>query len=349
MTILPRRYLFLATKRYSLPILRPMERFLREVTGSEVKWYATPARAPWPLGDERLASSAEVARYAPDVVLVPGNIVPHFWPGLKVQLFHGLGEEKRGHYRVTGFFDLYCTPGPAMTKQFLALSDKKRFFATAQTGWPKLDPLRFSLSPREARGELGLEPDRPLVLYAPTFSPRYTSAEALLPEVARLLTVPWRWTVKFHELMDRQTVASYRALAERGVTIVESDDILPWLEAADVLLTDTSSVAAEFLLLDRPIVTFRAVSRLDKGINLRSPSQLEEAITRCLEHPKELSDARKRHREELHPYTDGRSSMRVAEAIENLLQNNLHRRLPRKPLNLWRKFQMRRKVARWER
>jgi len=45
-----------------------------------------------------------VVAYNPDVVIVPGNVVPHFWPGLKVQIFHGLGEEKRGHYRITGFF-----------------------------------------------------------------------------------------------------------------------------------------------------------------------------------------------------------------------------------------------------
>ncbi len=48
--------------------------------------------------------------------------MPGFIPGLKVQVFHGLNEDKRGiDYRERGLFDLYCTEGPirtAMLKPF---------------------------------------------------------------------------------------------------------------------------------------------------------------------------------------------------------------------------------------
>ena len=38
------------------------------------------------------------------------------------------------------------------------------------------------------------------------------------------------------------------------VRVVRDYDIVPYLQAADLLLTDASSVAMEFTLLDRPIV-----------------------------------------------------------------------------------------------
>ena len=65
-----------------------------------------------------LKSSEQVKFFSPDAIIVPGNVVPDFWPGIKVQIFHGLCEEKIGHYDITGFFDLYCTPSFYITDKF---------------------------------------------------------------------------------------------------------------------------------------------------------------------------------------------------------------------------------------
>ena len=157
-----------------------------------------------------LSSIDDVTKYEPDAVIVPGNVVPHFWPGLKVQIFHGLGEEKKGHYRITGFFDLYCTPGPHMTEKFQTLSEKHGHFLVKETGWPKLDTLNTS-NQIQRKIFFGLQKNNPIILYAPTFSPRYTSAPALLSTIIHLCNLKsFHWFIKFHPLMDSNTILKYK-------------------------------------------------------------------------------------------------------------------------------------------
>ncbi|MCK4577319.1 MAG: CDP-glycerol glycerophosphotransferase family protein, partial [Candidatus Marinimicrobia bacterium] len=269
------------------------------------------------------------------------NVVPHRWPGLKVQIFHGLGEEKPGHYRITGFFDLYCTPGPLVTQRFEARRRRKRHFLVRETGWPKLDSLAESIDIREAKSGLGLDPNRPLILYAPTFSPRYESASALLEPICSQAGSKYQWIVKFHDLMPANIRNSYQQRLGSAVLSAEHSDITPLLAAADVMITDTSSVAYEFLMLDRPIITYRAAARQDKGIDLQSPANLAEAIQRSLDDPAEFTLQRQEYLGQLHPYRDGQSARRVVQACEGIIANGEHLRLRRKPLNLWRRYQNR--------
>ena len=61
---------------------------------------------------QALADISAAIDYKPDVVIAPGDRVPGFITGLKVQVFHGLNEDKRGNiYPERGLFDLYCTEG----------------------------------------------------------------------------------------------------------------------------------------------------------------------------------------------------------------------------------------------
>ncbi|NOZ04458.1 MAG: CDP-glycerol glycerophosphotransferase family protein [FCB group bacterium] len=336
------KYLLLVTKPYSFSILEPVQEVIRDFSLGEVRWYvAGTARLHEPPG-ERITTHSEVTNFNPDAVIVPGNVVPHFWPGLKVQIFHGLGEEKKGHYRITGFFDLYCTPGPFMTGKFNELAARKGHFIVRETGWPKLDRLDLSTSVKQKKRALGLDPDRPVILYAPTFSPKYSSANDLLPAIESLLSSPYQWIVKFHDLMDKTTVSRFKALRGKHLMVVDSDDILPAMEASDVLVTDTSSVAYEYLLLDRPLITYQAVSRIDKGINIMRPGELCGAIERSFNDPGEFASNREFYRKQLHPYRDGKSSRRVVGAVENVLRSGEVKRLQPKPRNWYRKKQIHR-------
>ena len=93
-------------------------------------------------------------------------------------------------------------------------------------------------------------------------------------------------------------------------------DVLPLMNESDVLLTDTSSVAYEYLFFDKPIITFKAKTRIDKGINILGASDLEGAIIRALSDPDEYKENRDFYISELHPYQDGKSSQRVIECCE---------------------------------
>jgi len=335
------KFILFITKPYSVSVLEPVAAYLSTKENMDYRWVkaksALRCNVPGPV-----LPFEDVPGFDPDAILVPGNVVPYDWPGLKVQIFHGLGEEKQGHYRITGFFDLYCTPGPHMTAIFEGLQRRHGHFLVRETGWSKLDSLNLTDQRAERKKSLGLDPEKPVLLYAPTFSPKLTSAPALFSEIELLQSRDYQWICKFHSLMDAQTTARYRSLESPSFQIAETDTILPLMEAADILITDTSSVAYEFLFLDRPIITYRARARQEKGLDITSPDDLEGAIVRSLLDPQEFSPVRHEILEELHPYKDGQSSQRVVEAIRDVLSSGELDTLRPKPSNRFRKWQLRR-------
>ncbi|MEE9466560.1 MAG: CDP-glycerol glycerophosphotransferase family protein [Candidatus Neomarinimicrobiota bacterium] len=335
----PARTLLFATKPYSIAVLQPVQKAVLKVGGT-VRWFLSGQAREFSAPGETLDTSTQVLDFKPEAVLAPGNVVPYQWPGLKVQIFHGLGEEKPGHYRITGFFDLYCTPGPHMTRHFEKLARRHGHFLVHETGWPKLDALAQPVERTAARQALGLDPERPVLLYAPTFSPRFTSATDLLPTIAGLQE-PYQWLIKFHDLMAPAVKDAYQAQVGGQVVGPDQPDILPLMQAADLLITDTSSVAYEYLLLDRPIITYCSAVRREKGIDIDRPEELAPAIERSLGAPEEFAVRRREYLNDLHPWTDGRSAERVVTAVNEVLDTCAHLSLAPKPRNLWRKFQQR--------
>lgn len=123
-------FLLFATERYALPILRPLAAALRDA-GHDPHWFlAGHADGRLAPDESRLKCVAEVRQLRPRAVFSAANWTPHFFPGAKVQVFHGFNVEKRntahGHFRIRGLFDLYCTQGPATTGPFRALAERHR-------------------------------------------------------------------------------------------------------------------------------------------------------------------------------------------------------------------------------
>ena len=149
------RYLMFVSQIYAYAILRPIAAAIAQ-RGGEAAWFFEHERDARYLraGERRLHTVADVQDFAPRAVFVPGNWVPHFFPGLKVEVFHGFSvgkrSEARGHFRIRGSFDLYCTHGPDTTAPFTALARRHGYFRVVETGWPKLDPLFAPATPRAA-------------------------------------------------------------------------------------------------------------------------------------------------------------------------------------------------------
>jgi hypothetical protein len=137
--------------------------------------------------------------------------------------------------------------------------------AARLVGYPKLDCLVDGTFSRDAiLTSLGIDPARRTVLYAPTWSP-YSSLNAMGETlIERLCTAGFAVIVKLH---DRSRDLEYihsggfnwaerlrPLLAASGALLAEASDASPYLAAADVLVTDHSSVGFEYLLLDRPLV-----------------------------------------------------------------------------------------------
>lgn len=327
----PHRYLMFVELPYSFEILRPLQAAARR-RGDEVAWFLNgPAPTHLHEGERLLHSVDEVRAFAPDAVFVPGNEVPPSFPGLKVQVFHGFGIEKKGHFRIRGMFDLFCTFGPLTTGPFEALAQQHRWFKVVETGWPKVDRL-FD----ERSGSGGRE--QKLILYAPTFSPSLTSAPALAAEIAGIVARrDWHWIVKFHPKMAAELAAPLLAIRGANYAIASTPELLPLLQQADVMLTDTSSAAAEFMLLDKPVVAFRNRMPGPHLVNMDDPRALEACLEAALEGVDPSRDARRQYARDMHPSRDGRSSERILDAVEEML---VHGRegLARKPWSPLRRF-----------
>ena len=331
------RYLFFVTKPYSFSILEPIDKYINESNNGETAWFTASTALDIIPNGKLLKTSEEVMSYNPDAVLVPGNIVPSYWPGIKVQIFHGIDDEVKGFYDITGQFDLYCTHSRKSTKRFKQLAQKYKYFTVKETGWSKLDPLFTELNSKQQSNqklikEFGFDSSKPILLYAPTFPPKYTSANELLGEITKLKD-KYQWLVKFHTLMDEKIQNKYRDLVSESFKIIDNNNIIPYFEISDILITDTSSVAYEFLPFDLPIITYKAIARKDKGINLVEAKDLHGAITRSLLDPLEFSENRKFYLSEIHRYNDGKSSKRVIEVLNDSISENIFSKLKPKPQN----------------
>lgn len=334
------RYLFFVAELYALSILRPLQAAIR-ARGDEVAWFFAGPGADWLHADEhRLHTVREVKAFAPAAVFVPGNWVPDFFPGLKVEVFHGFSVHKRslerGHFRIRGLFDLYCTQGPDTTEPFQLLATQHGHFRVTETGWPKMDPLFGATAPRPTPHDL------PVVLFASTFTPAVSSVPHLFETIDALSRRGDRhWLVTLHPKMRRDWIERFRALQHEHLEFLESDDIVPLLKAADVLVSDTSSVASEFLLQRRPVVTFRNRKPGPHLLDVDEPARLDAAIDTALARPEALMAAITAYGDRIHPHRDGHSSERVLAAVDDFQAQGLGK----KPLNLMRKLQARQRLG----
>lgn len=343
-----RRYLYFITQAYSLSVIRPLAQLIaKEHLGEQLIFIAPKLQRDYDLPFPVCQRLSEAFAFQPEVVFVPGNVVYPGLPGLKVQIFHGLCEEKGGHYKMTGFFDLYCTSGPLITARFRQLAQKYRHFQVVETGWPKVDAILEPFRREQLCAELGVPIDNKVILYAPTFSPRFKSTQKMMAIIAQLPRENETWFVKLHDLMALSERDYFRQIANDRIHLYEHYDSVPLLQLADVLISDTSSIVYEFILLDKPVITLDARVRLQKGINLSDIHQLRAAIDQSLINPSEYHIGRVEAISAIHPYQDCQSSRRVIEAVEHFLRNGLVKQLRRKPLNLFRRLQVRRQMKAW--
>lgn len=336
-----KKYILHINRNYSFEILRPLQEQILK-NGDDCIWFVGSQSvdvARFKKNERFVTDPYEIREYESCAVFSPGNNVPSFIGGVKVQIFHGLEWKKKGHFRIRDFFDLYCTQGPITTTGFNDLARKHKNFMVEETGWSKLDPL-FSTKP------LHLNTDKPVILYAPTFSEKLTSAGICFDEIVKsVMDDRFHWLVKFHPLMDKEVVTKYKSIKADNYQVIDDHSILPLLKVADVMVSDTSSVIGEFMLLNKPVVAFKNAIPQDSMINIDKPESLIDSLDLALARDSELLSKIKESNLQLHPYTDGMSSQRILDAVDKYLNGN--KPMKKRPLNLWRNLKLRKKYKYW--
>lgn len=328
---------------YAFGILAPIRNELEE-RGHSYLWYiSNKLTQDFPFKKDNYTSEiSQLKSFQSDAIYVPGNEVPHFLRGLKVQVFHGLAGEKKGHFRIRHYFDLYLTPGPYFTEKFKLLSTKYKDFEVIETGWSKLDIYgtnsenyvddKFKL--------LGKYKAAKVILYAPTFSPSLTSAKSLISQINVLAEDKTKLIlIKFHDLMDQEIIKNYKKLASKvsNIIFISDKNIIKYLLISDLMISDTSSVVYEFLLLNKPVITLNTRSPQVAWHNILQDSELIECVNTNL-NTDPLASKRASIIANYHPYKDGLSAKRMVEATDTYILKN---GVPEKrKLSLFRKYKI---------
>ena len=347
--------LLAARERYALPILQPLADAL-QVSGHRVHaWFDGPLAeagesmpAPITMVDTRAATALR-----PRAVFCAMDWIPPFFAGAKVQLFHGFNtskhSDKRGHFRIRGLFDLYCTQGPATTAPFRKLAAEQGHFAVVETGWPKLDPL-FRDDGGAGQRMRERAQGRPVVMFASTFTERVSAAPHLHGAIGEEIAKGERyWLLTLHPKCPPELFEKYRALAGEHASFVEPEQIVTAQRAADVLLSDTTSVVPEFVVQHKPVVTFRHRMPLDYMLDFSEVAQLPQMLDRAFAPTPGLREAIVAYANDIHPWRDGRSSERVVQAVEDLLAGRLGLLKPKPFMARIRSLQIRKRLGYWGR
>ena len=312
---------------YAYEILNPIKLVLKQNEDEYIWYIPLKLLENFPYKKERFTTSIlDLQIFKSDIIFTPSNEVPYYLRGLKVQIFHGFAGEKKGHFKIRNYFDLYLTQGPYFTEKFNKLKEKHKDFDVIETGWPKLDKSfidspKLKILNKKIKDKYKV---KNIILYAPTFSPSLTSAPHLAKEFQSLINNKNYFIYfKFHPLMDQKWIKIYKDISSKAVNIefIEDSNINKYLILSDLLISDTSSVVYEFILLNKPVLTFKNISNNIRWTNSLEYSNLNGMIQNALN---ETLFAKKRNQiiNLYHPYNDGNSACRIVREAQGFIKKN---------------------------
>ncbi len=315
--------------------------------GDEVSYELAGFYDPYAV-ERRRVITVEQARKEHFDVLVCAHLSDSLFPGAvdsTVQIFHGVSFKNLAVRDKALRFDTLCLPGAYHANLYrragLVRPGGTRCLVT---GMPKADPLakdgqvdgRLDSADRALAAAMGLDPGLPTVLFAPT-GDKHNALESAGEEVIRRISADGRFNllVKPHDHPKSQIdwFARLAPLEGERMRLVRDKDVVPHLAAADLLLTDASSVAVEFTLLDRPIVFLDVPRLLEKvrkrapnldldtygrriGLLCERPEEVVSAVADALAHPGRESALRRAMAQDVF-YRPGGATERVAGVIRS--------------------------------
>lgn len=190
-----------------------------------------------------------IENYVPDDTLV-------------AMIYHGIGVKPSYWRDNNARIDLRLVEGEYRQQQLI---EKNVDTGMALTGFAKLDPVfNKSVIPRhEFLDAMGLDPEKPTILYAPTYYP--SSLERFSMRFGKD-TQGYNILIKLHmwvhfkrqfirKLYRQHTYAQKLARRFEHIKVVPPEwyNIIPMYQAADILLTEASSTIIEMLALKKPV------------------------------------------------------------------------------------------------
>ena len=206
-------------------------------------------------------------------------------------------------------------------------------FASVESGYPRNDELVNATEHdvASAREELGIAPDKVAVLYAPTHRDhdKHFILRADLKQLTEDLGPDFVVLVRAHYFYKWLPELARLEREGRLLNVSQAPSVERLMLAADVLVTDYSSIMFDYANLDRPIVvfasdweTYREVRGVYFDVFSKPPGPIattQKALTTVLTSRSydsaESAASRKAFREEFCEFDDGQAAERVVRAL----------------------------------
>lgn len=200
--------------------------------------------------------------FLPYVSKQKNQIYINTWHGTPIK---SLGKDIKGSYAANRNVyrnllqcDYFLSPNKYTTDKFLASNDVDTIFSGTiiENGYPRNDFMFASSDKKEQLQQLlQLDKNKKTILYAPTFRGSHTSANANTNRYTDLIIrLQEECSEKFNILTKLHHTQSSENLDVATVPHdIETNELL---SIVDVLITDYSSIAFDFLALKRPILYY---------------------------------------------------------------------------------------------
>ncbi|MEN9603835.1 MAG: hypothetical protein RL545_524 [Actinomycetota bacterium] len=223
--------------------------------------------------------------------------------------------------REAGYWDYLVSPNEFCSEIFpRAFGFRGRLL---ETGYPRNDRLQ---KPNPSiRAKLGIAEGQTVVLYAPTWRDDARDAEGNWATVNNLAQVklPKNFTLLYRG--HTNTLASARNLAAGTIDVTEYPDVTDLYLAADVLVTDYSSVMFDFSVTGKPMIflcpdlaEYRALRGFYFDFEDEAPGPIVKTAGEVVEALKKLPKRDKKYaawQAKFDALEDGKASARVVDAV----------------------------------
>jgi hypothetical protein len=311
--------------------------FKRESEAGDVSYQLEGFYDPFPVRRDRVISF-ERSREEDFDVLVCSHLSDGLFPRSNkrsVQIFHGVSFKNLAVREKALRFDYLCLPGryhgELYRREGLVRAGASQCLLT---GMPKSDGLVAPSDRAALIRRYGLDERLPLVLFAPT-GEKHNALEVMGTEVVAAIAQSGKFNllVKPHDHPKRAIdwFTELAPLEGPRVGLVRDLDVVPYLRSADVLMTDASSVAFEYTLVDRPIVfldTPKLFTQVEKrapaldlqtygrsiGVVVQKPEDVVAQLEQSLGHPEGQRALRRAAAEHIF-HRPGQAARRVAGVV----------------------------------
>ncbi|HIF82427.1 MAG TPA: CDP-glycerol glycerophosphotransferase [Candidatus Marinimicrobia bacterium] len=286
-----------------------------------------------------------------DIVFAPDVVdEKKYGSALICLIWHGITFTKTGIYRElkkhTDYRYVIFAEGEQSVQSLMA-SGSIGNSEVYKVGYPKMDPYFTdgNYDRNEILISLGLDPDKPTVLFAPTYKPTCIYE---LKDVIFRATKDYNLIIKLHHYawMGKYTSHRQHKIFEKRVknyphaVIIPKDDysILPLLYIADTLVSEASGAITEFLATGKTGVIYNLNQESlkhsdgeallsfdnreylkDSFVHINSTDNLRDGIKHALHPTPEMKRAQKADQDKIFFRLDGNASKRTKAIIELLL------------------------------